>query len=92
MIFLKKLRNVVKDLFERVNTIEKRISNIQCGVEVPDTVDCEGCGCRVRKAYAKRGKSEVRIKEQYFTFRGYQDVEFIFTPFWCKRCAPEDKK
>ena len=97
MIFFKKLRNAVKDLYARVNTIEQTILNVSYGVEVPDTVDCEICGCRVRKEYAKKGKGEVRIKKQYSPFLrvtdGYsEDVEFIFTPFWCKRCAPKDEK
>jgi hypothetical protein len=92
MIFFKKLRNIVKDLYVRVNYIENKISNIQYGVDIPGTVDCEGCGCRVRQEYAKKGKSEVRIKKQYHPFFGcMKDSEFIFTPFWCKRCAPKDE-
>ena len=91
MIFSKDLRNVVKDLYASVNTIEHKISNIQFGVEVPDTVDCEVCGCRVRKEYAKQGKSEVRTRRGYLHF-AWQNIEFIYTPFFCKRCAPEDKK
>jgi hypothetical protein len=59
--------------------------------EVTKTIDCESCGCMVKKEKSVKGKSEVRTKPIYcdagFVLR--IEEEEIFTPYYCKRCAKE---
>ena len=48
------------------------------------TLDCEICGCLVRKNMAVKGKAEIR---------NYANkTDCIFTPYYCKRCAPKEGK
>jgi len=44
------------------------------------TLDCDICGCIVRKHIAVKGKAEIR------------NTDYIFTPYYCKRCAPKEGK
>lgn len=63
-----------------------------------ETVDCETCGCMVNKSIAVKGKSEIRncapliITLDGHDYAGsYPTVEYIHTPYYCKRCAPKKK-
>ena len=74
-------------LKRRVRTIEANISFLIIKVNsyLEDcTCDCEICGCIVRKSMAVKGKAEIR---------NYANkTDYIFTPYYCKRCAPKEGK
>lgn len=76
------------DAEKRLKVIETKVSNI------PETVDCEICGCMVRKEVAVKGKSEVRERfngRLFSLFFIHAEDEYLYTPYFCKRCAPKDR-
>ena len=60
-----------------------------------DFVECEVCGCLLKKTTAIKGKSEVRDRSIEMAFEhGYyipHKREYIYTPYYCKIHQPKTK-
>lgn len=52
---------------------------------IPDTVDCETCGCMIRKEKAIRGKSKIMGVPPLWRTPYWE----LYTPYYCRRCAPK---
>lgn len=71
-----------------------------------DVIHCETCGCMVKKDLAIRGESKIKNRYPKFNTNTATGIsmmlsqmargddspgeEFIFTPYYCKRCAPKE--
>ncbi len=92
-----------KSLEKRIEDLEKRVDYVNltvCPSKISSSsvVDCETCGCMISVNKAVKGKSEIRIKKGQWepTFIGgcmlMPDQEYIYTPYYCKRCTSKEKK
>ncbi len=98
-------KSVLEDRTKEQNEIAKTIKeNHDKWVKEDDrnaVIDCEICMCMVRKEKAVKGKAV--IKKRYYgqpwlkptlDRLGYdtQDAEYLYYPYYCKRCAPKEKR
>ena len=87
-----------KRINAQIEKLEQEIKNLQSKIlSTPDLVECETCGCAIKKETATKGESIIKKYElPYFMmrscFRDEDTEEHIHTPYYCKRCAPKDKK
>ncbi len=91
-----------KDILGWIGTIRGDLQNHirQYHTDIPPAVECEECGCLLKKGTAIQGELEVRrerkehLDEVGLHFRGYwfTDEEYIYTPYYCKIHAPKEKK
>jgi hypothetical protein len=51
----------------------------------PKQYTCETCGCLIAPEFAVAGEKEIRQKKFYVE-------DYIYTPHYCKACAPKGKK
>lgn len=93
-----------KELRKKVDTELHEISNITKNIEIEinkkmdklDLVECEKCGCLLKKETAIKGKSEVREEKSYIM--SYNDAkfyeknpkEYIHIPYYCKVHKPKN--
>jgi hypothetical protein len=85
-MFNKKINNLIA----RVAWLEKRLElteKVQIATPIYEFSDCEICGCMVRKKNAVKGKSELKEDTDF-----WHKQEYIFTPYYCKLCAPKGRK
>jgi hypothetical protein len=57
-----------------------------------ETVDCEICGCMVRKAISFEGSSEIRHRVEWVNTVVVSlpiNTEFIYHPYFCRGCFNE---
>lgn len=95
-MFFSKLKDKVSSISLRVSALENDKAL------VISTVDCEVCGCMVKKLIAVRGKGVIKQIEPSYEFGlptlGYilsfmnMESEYLHTPYYCKRCAPKAEK
>jgi len=61
---------------------------------IPETVECEKCGCLLKKETAFKGPGEIRRKESRVdeTFHRWADyIDYIHYPYYCKVHKPKVK-
>jgi len=54
-----------------------------------ETINCETCGCMVRKDIAIKGKAELKEKFNIGIAGYFETYTYMYTPYFCKRCAKE---
>ncbi len=87
-----------KELQKQIVELKEDIENRVKKNNLPDLIDCQICGCCVRRSVAIKGKSEIRIHtvfspyNQAICWPHSQEEEYIFTPFYCKRCSPVEEQ
>ena len=70
-------------------------SQIEKQVQTVSLVECAKCGCLLWKDSATniRGKPEIRQRKvSYYDGSYIQDEDYIYYPWYCKRCAPKQKE
>jgi hypothetical protein len=92
------LRRFLFPYYYACGLIDRRISD---AAPKDNTVDCETCGCMIRKEKAVRGASIVRrMYERYEPLMqaltredrimvGLDFREELYTPHYCKRCGKD---
>jgi hypothetical protein len=59
--------------------------------EINSFVDCDSCGCLIRRDVSIKGTPEIR-RPSYMDIPGIyitNEKEYIFYPYFCKRCGKE---
>ena len=87
MIILKQ----VEQLQEKIIDLQKQINAIP---RPPEYVECEICGCLLKKDTAFKGNPEVRQKltPTYNLYYPPYLEDYIFYPYFCKTHIPKEKK
>lgn len=94
-MFNKKIKERIKKLEDDIKRIELKI-----GGYIDSFISCEICGCTVNKCNAVKGKSTIERNYKYysrpFTWSFLRDKEEkseeIREHYFCKKCAPKNKK
>jgi hypothetical protein len=75
----------IQGIFESIDSLRKDLN------QIGDLVQCETCGCLLRKITAIKGKSIIHSHKEpvphAFYYSGGQlerEVEEIYTPYFCK--------
>lgn len=95
----KKLREEVKELSRVISGAFKRCDDKK--QDKLDLVECEKCGCLLKKETAIKGKSEVRLRKIPFgttwvnttcEFCPEKEEEYIHEVYYCKIHKPKNNK
>jgi hypothetical protein len=86
-MFFKKIKKNLQELQEKIDTLARHT------IRDDDLVSCESCGCLLYKNKAVAGEAEIR-KADSIWFSGFQvchhhSEKYIYTPYYCRFCAPE---
>jgi hypothetical protein len=56
-------------------------------------VECEKCGCLLRRRRAFEGSDEIRLDSHPCTILTHNGVKkIVYTPYYCRRCKPKKGK
>ena len=94
-MFFKKWRHKIDD---EVLGIHKSIRALRDNVnDIGTLVECETCGCLLRRWKAIKGKSSIRTQYQRdddssiaLNQQMTKQIETIYTPYYCKVHAPKE--
>ena len=94
-MFFKKWRHKIDD---EVRGIYKSIQEVKNSVDdIGILVECETCGCLLRRWKAIKGKSSIRTQYQpdydsniVLNQPMTKQIETIYTPYYCKVHAPKE--
>lgn len=80
-----------RNMDNRMKSFESRIEK---QVQTVSLVECAKCGCLLWKDSATniRGKPEIRQKRGQSYYGGCYTEDYIYYPWYCKRCAPKEKE
>jgi hypothetical protein len=85
MTWWKKDRSEVNNIYDEMRALRESLNKIG------EIVQCETCGCLLRKSMAIKGKSVIHSHKEpvphAFYYSGGQlerEVEEIYTPYFCK--------
>lgn len=93
-MFGRKLRVRLNEIQMELNALQSKVSQ----VNQHTSFDCETCGCMISKDKAIAGEDQVWTRIEYNVYlpnggwMPQREVKFIHTPYYCKKCAPKEKK
>ena len=87
----KSLTADVKRLFTVTRGMDGRILSHVSNGHIT-TIECEVCGCLVRKVIAHKGKREIRKVRTGLGGTFETNKEYIYTPYYCKSHIPREGK
>jgi hypothetical protein len=78
-----KKKNLIDD---EIRELGKRISILENSIA--PYVECETCGCLLKKDTAIEGKKTIEQKLSYDKIFSMQRIDYIHTPYYCRKCKP----
>ena len=102
-----KLEDSNKNISEIAGCAAPCITELTPASPAPETIDCDTCGCTIKKELAVRGESRVQVEYEWAheVWKRYcgpsvsnmglfapNTREVVYTPHYCKRCAPTAKE
>lgn len=91
--WLKAQDKEISDLKETIRQVDD--ARILTGLS--SIVECEVCGCLLKKATARKGKDELRYRPiNVFTIAPvvldpWPEEAYVYTPYYCKIHAPKEE-
>ncbi len=104
-MFGSKLKKRVEELEQRVRYLSSQETNnflrfSEC-IKKDEIVTCETCGHLFLKENSVKGTNALRTRKErrpngmtglYGAYFYEIEVEYIHTPYFCRRCAPKENK
>lgn len=98
----KRTKLLMRDLDSLINAIRKEGYKIlydptgDAGIllssrPTASVVDCETCGCQIKKENAIAGEPFIRQRGRWVDNSYYGSEDYIHYPYYCKKCAPKKK-